>query len=151
MPGGGLPRVQRTDRHQHPALAQLSARVLGDDERAVEAHVDDGAEILDGHVGDQAEGGKARAVHHDVQRAGVVEKPLHGSLVGDVDGRGGVRVAQFGGPVSCAVGVAVGHRDAAALGGKGARRRPADAGGAADHDGDPLATVAHRCWPFDDD
>jgi hypothetical protein len=64
-------------------------------------------------------------------------------LTGDVDLEGGVRVAQFGGPVSRAVGVAIGHRHAASVGRQRTRRRPADPGCAADYDGDPLATVAH--------
>ena len=52
-------------------------------------------------------------------------------------------VAQLGGPGARTVAVAVGDRHPAAVGGKGARARPADPGRPADDDGDPLATVAH--------
>ena len=88
-----------------------SARVFGDDERAVQADVDDGAELVDRHVGDQADVGEAGAVDDDVERADLLEKALHRILVGDVDVRGGVRVAEFGGAAARAVAVAVGEGD----------------------------------------
>ena len=110
---------------------------------AVEADVDDGAELVDRQIGDQPEAAEARAVHDDVERTDLVEEPLHRGLVGDVDLGGGVRVAQFGRPVARAVAVAVRDRHPAAVGGQGARGRPADPGRRADDDGDPLATVAH--------
>ena len=110
---------------------------------AVEADVDDGAELVDRQIGDQPEAAEARAVDDDVERTDLVEEALHRRLVGDVDLRGGVRIAQFVGPGACAVAVAVGDRHPAAVGGEGACARPADPGRRADDDGDPLATVAH--------
>ena len=63
------------------------------DECAGEADVDDVAELVDRHVGDQADVGEPRRVDNDVDRAGLLEQPLHRILVRDVDGRGGVGAA----------------------------------------------------------
>ncbi len=45
MPAAGCRAFSELIDTSDPALAQLSAGVFGDDERAVEAHVDDGPEI----------------------------------------------------------------------------------------------------------
>jgi hypothetical protein len=84
-----------------------------------------------------------RAVDDHVDLAGLLEEPFHQIFVGDVDGRGGVGFAHFGGASLCALGVAVGDDHPVSLGGQRLRRRPADPGRCADHDRDPLATVAH--------
>jgi len=117
--------------------------VLGDDERAGEADVDDVAELVDRHVGDQAYVGESRTVDDHIDLTGLLEEPLHQIFVGDVDGRGGVGFAQFGGASLCAVGIAVGDDHPVSLAGQRLRGRPADPGRCADHDRDPLATVAH--------
>src|SRR6476469_4671063 len=70
----GLAAVQRADRDERAAGAQVAARVLGDDERAGEADVDDVAELVDGHVGDQADVGESRAVDDDVDLADLLEQ-----------------------------------------------------------------------------
>ena len=82
------------------------------------------------------------AVDHDVERAGVVEEPLHRVFVGDVDRNGGVRRSEVVGPVAGAVGVAVGDDDPAAVGGQRLRGRPADPGGSADDDRDAFSVHA---------
>ena len=147
MPAAGWRPLSELIETSAPPVAQVAARVLGDDECAREADVDHVAELVDGHVGDQADVGESRAVDHHIDRAGLLEQPLHRILVGDVDGRGGVGVAQFGGAAARPVGVAVGDGHPVALGGQRLRRRPADSGRTADHDGDPLVTVAHPVGP----
>ncbi len=84
----------------------------------------DVAELVDGHVGDQADVAESRAVDDDVERAGLLEQPLHRVLVGDVDCAAVCGVAQFGGPGLRAVGVEVGDGDPAALGGESLRASP---------------------------
>ena len=98
----------------------------------------DGAELVDGQVGDGAVVAESRAVDDDVERAGLLEQPGHRVLVGDVDLRGGVRLAQFGGAGRRAVGVAVGDDHPAALGGQPCRDGPADPGRSADDDRYPI-------------
>ncbi len=115
-----------------PPFAQLLSGVLGDDERPVQADVDDAAKLVDRQLGDQAETAEARAVDHDIEWAGLGEKPFHRGLVGDVDLCGGVWLAQFRGPLARTVRIEVGDRDPAAVGGQRLRRRPADAGRPAD-------------------
>ncbi len=125
MPTAACRAVERADGHQRAAFAELLPRVLGDDEGAVEADVDDGAELVDRQVGDQPEAAEARAVDDDVERPDLVEEPLHRCLVGDVDLGGGVRIAEFAGSGACTVDVAVRESHSAAVGGQGARARPA--------------------------
>ena len=134
MPIGGLAGVQRGDRHQCAAVDEVPARVLGDDERAGEADVEHGTELVDGHVDDEPDIAEPGAAHHDVDRAGLREEGGDGVLVDDVDERGGVRRAQLGGPGLRSIEVAVGDDHPVALGCQCPRGRPADAGRAADDD-----------------
>ena len=77
--------------------------MLGDDERARQADIDHVAELIDRHVGDEPDVGEAGAVDDHIDRAGRLEQPLYRVLVDDVDGRGEVRVAQFGSAALCPV------------------------------------------------
>ncbi len=96
--------------------------MFGDDESAVEADVDNRAEILDRHVGDQADIAEPGAVdaRYRLVRP-LVEQLLYRVLVGDVGIGAGVRRTEFGSPGGCAVGVTVGHERF------GSRRRQAPA------------------------
>ena len=95
---------------------------------AVEADVDDGAELIDRQIGDESEAAEPRAVHHDVERTDLVEEALHRRLVGDVDIGSGVRLPEFGGSGAGAIAVAVRDGHPAAVGGQGACGRPTDTG-----------------------
>lgn len=77
--------------------------MLGDDERARQADIDHVAELIDRHVGDQADVGEAGAVYDHIDRAGLCKELLDRVFVGDVDGRGEMRLAQFGGAALCPV------------------------------------------------
>ncbi len=124
----------------------MPACVFGDDECAGEADVDDGAEVLGGHVGDQPDIAEPCAVDRDVEWADGVEQSLDRIFVGDIDRRRTVPCAQFVGPRAGAVAVEVGDGDAATFDGQRLGGRPSDAGCSADDDrlpGDPLATVVH--------
>jgi hypothetical protein len=88
-----------------------------------------------------------RGVDDDVEGTGLLEEPLHGVLVGDIDSRCGVWVTEFRGPAVCCVGVEVGDGHPVALGGQCLGRGPADPGRPADYDGAPLAPVVHPVGP----
>ncbi len=101
MPAAGWRPLSELIETSAPPARRLRPACLATMNAPVQADVDHVAELVDGHVGDQADVGEACAVDHDIDRAGLLEQPLHRILVGDVDGRGGVRVAQFGG-AACA-------------------------------------------------
>ena len=119
--------------------------MLDHQESAGEADVDDRAELFDGKVGDQPDAAETGGVDDDVERARVVEQGPYRVFVGDVDPRGAVRIAEFGGDGVSTVGVAV-RDDHPAVGtfltGQCMRHRLADAGGAADDDS---VAVGHSC------
>ena len=69
-----------------------------------------------------------------LQRIGLLEKCSYRVLVGYLDRRGGVRVAEFGSDGTRAVGVAVGDDHPAAICGQRMGHRSADARGATDDD-----------------
>ena len=71
--GAGLPAVETRHQDDRPAGLEAGRSVLDDEERPGEVHVDDGAELLDGEVGDQPERADPGAVDHDVQAAVLVD------------------------------------------------------------------------------
>ncbi len=116
--------------------------MLDHQESAGEADIDDRAEIFDGKVGDQPDAAETGGVDDDVEHARVVEQGPYRVFVGDVDPRGAVRIAEFGGDGVGTVGVAV-RDDHPAVGRRQCmRHRLSDAGGAADDDS---VAIGHSC------
>jgi hypothetical protein len=103
------------------------------DERAVEAHIHHGAELVHRHVHDATEVTESCGIDHDVQRSGPLEKRRDGVLVGHIDAGGGMRRAKLIRPRGGAFGVAVRDRHPASFPGQPLCDRPPDAGCAADY------------------
>ncbi len=131
---GWRPFSEEIDTSAPPSMRCLPAYLATMNDPG-EAHVDNRAELLDGHVDDEPDIAEPGAAHHDVDRPGLREEGGDGILVDDVDERRSVRRAELGGPGLCSVEVAVGDDHPVTLGRQCPRGRPADAGRAADDDG----------------